>query len=227
MPPQYNLNIDLNVLNHLGLNLYSNVPAVLSELVANAWDADATRVGIFVKGQGNNKKIIVQDNGGGMDDTDLRKKFLTVGYKRRSKGNGDLTPGGRAVMGRKGIGKLSVFSIAGKVQLITKKEDHSPLAIELDVEKIQEAIRDKRPYHPPAISPLQVARSASPSIDGRLLQRPVGAGQSSRAAKVKSSGTALILSSLKKRVNASLDKYLRQRVARRFLHHFRRFPSIH
>jgi len=35
----YTLTLDLNVLNHLGINLYSNVPAVLSEVVANSWDA--------------------------------------------------------------------------------------------------------------------------------------------------------------------------------------------
>ena len=35
------LKIDLATLNHLGLNLYSNVPAVLSELIVNSWDADA------------------------------------------------------------------------------------------------------------------------------------------------------------------------------------------
>ena len=40
MSKEYTLDIDLNVLNHLGLNLYSNVPAVLAELIANAWDAD-------------------------------------------------------------------------------------------------------------------------------------------------------------------------------------------
>ena len=45
---KYTLKIDLNVLNHLGLNLYSNVPAVLSELIANAWDADSTEVKIIV-----------------------------------------------------------------------------------------------------------------------------------------------------------------------------------
>lgn len=38
------MTLDLNVLNHLGLNLYSNTPAVLSEVIANAWDADATEV---------------------------------------------------------------------------------------------------------------------------------------------------------------------------------------
>ncbi len=32
----YSMSLSLNVLNHLGINLYSNVPAVLSEVVANA-----------------------------------------------------------------------------------------------------------------------------------------------------------------------------------------------
>lgn len=38
----YRMTISRNVLNHLGLNLYSNTPAVLAEVIANAWDADAT-----------------------------------------------------------------------------------------------------------------------------------------------------------------------------------------
>ena len=192
MSQPYDLNIDLNVLNHLGLNLYSNIPAVLSEMVANAWDADAMRVDISVRGQAN-KYIIVQDNGCGMDDPDLRDKYLTVGYQRRSKGKGDRTPGGRAVMGRKGIGKLSVFSIAGKVQVITKAKNSKPLAIELDVKKIREAIENGNggKYHP----------------------QPIPVPQ---AVDVGRSGTVLILRDLKKRVTASLDRYLRQRVARRF-----------
>ena len=192
MPEEYTLDIDLNVLNHLGLNLYSNVPAVLAELIANAWDADASRVNVSVKEQSEGKRIIIQDNGCGMNDADLRKKFLTVGYQRRSPGSGDQTPGkGRPVMGRKGIGKLSVLSIARKVYVYTKKEDTDSLAIALDVEKIQEAIEKKEKYHPSVID-------VPEDID------------------LGSSGTALVLSDLKKRVNASLDAYLRQRVARRF-----------
>ena len=192
MPEEYTLDIDLNVLNHLGLNLYSNVPAVVAELIANAWDADASRVDVSVKEQNEGKRIIIQDNGCGMNDADLRKKFLTVGYERRSKGSGDQTEGkGRPVMGRKGIGKLSVLSIARKVYVYTKKDDTDPLAIELDVEKIQEAIERKEKYHPPVIN----------------VPEDINLGNS---------GTALILSDLKKRVNALLDANLRQRVARRF-----------
>lgn len=192
MPEEYTLDIDLNVLNHLGLNLYSNVPAVLAELIANAWDADASQVYVSVEEQDAEKKIVIRDDGCGMNDADMREKFLTVGYQRRGKGSGDKTASkGRSVMGRKGIGKLSVLSIAEKVQVVTKKKDTSILALELDVKKIQEAIKAKQKYHPPVIG-------IPADID------------------LASSGTAIILTDLKKRVNASLDTYLRQRVARRF-----------
>ena len=152
MSEEYTLDIDLNVLNHLGLNLYSNVPAVLAELIANAWDADAARVDVSVEEQSDGKQIVIKDDGCGMDDTDMREKFLTVGYQRRDKGSGDQTENkGRPVMGRKGIGKLSVLSIAKKVQVFTQKKGTDPLAIELDVEKIQEAIENKQKYRPSVI----------------------------------------------------------------------------
>ena len=191
MSKEYILEIDLNVLNHLGLNLYSNVPAVLAELIANAWDADADRVDVSVKKQSDGKQIVIKDDGCGMDDADMREKFLTVGYRRRIKGGDQTASKGRPVMGRKGIGKLSVLSIARKVQVFTKKRDADPLAIELDVEKIQEAIEKKQEYHPPVID----------------VPKAINFGPS---------GTAIILRDLKKRVNASLDTHLRQRVARRF-----------
>ncbi len=191
----YMLKIDLNVLNHLGLNLYSNVPAVLAELIANAWDADASTVRVTIKGDKEEKQIIVQDDGCGMDEEDLSEKFLTIGYQRRGSDqgqDGDRTPiKERPVMGRKGIGKLSAFSIAKKIQVVTRKKNADPTAIELDVEKIREAIEKQQDYHPPAIKPPD----------------DITLGES---------GTAMVLGKLQKRTNASLDRHLRQRVARRF-----------
>lgn len=37
----YRMTVYLSVLDHLGIDLYSNNTAVLTEAVANAWDADA------------------------------------------------------------------------------------------------------------------------------------------------------------------------------------------
>lgn len=37
MSSELTLALDMNVLNHLGIGLYSSTPAVVTELVANAW----------------------------------------------------------------------------------------------------------------------------------------------------------------------------------------------
>lgn len=95
---EYSLTIDLSTLNHLGVNLHSGVPAVLSEAVANAWDADATAVDISVDGD----SITITDDGHGMTRDECNKKYLAIGYERRS-ADGPRSPGGRPVMGRKGI----------------------------------------------------------------------------------------------------------------------------
>ena len=190
---EYELKVDLNALEHLGLNLYSNVPAVLSELVANAWDAEAERVSLEVASADEEKSIIVKDDGCGMNKEDLNEKFLSVGYQRRKNGLGDLTPNKRRkVMGRKGIGKLSVFSIADYVEVYTKKRDKT-LGLSLDVKKIREDIGRRLPHHPPPIPDSRHKHEIS-----------------------SKTGTIIVLSKLKKRIQSSIDANLRKRIARRF-----------
>jgi hypothetical protein len=125
LQPKYQMRMSLNVLNHLGLNLYSNIPAVLSEVVANAYDADAKSVQVSIE----KSKIIIKDDGHGMSLSDINDKFLLVGYQRREN-NEAITPElGRPVMGRKGIGKLSLFSIANEIEV------HSTKTVDGHVEK--------------------------------------------------------------------------------------------
>ena len=102
----YEMTVDLNVLNHLGISLYSNTPAVLAEAVANAWDADAETVEVEISD--DYATIKISDDGHGMSRADINAKFLTVGYQRREQGGSVTQKHRRAVMGRKGIGKLSL-----------------------------------------------------------------------------------------------------------------------
>ena len=137
---KYKMSLSLNVLNHLGLNLYSNTPAVLSEVIANAWDADATEVKIDFDLE--EKTITVSDNGHGMDLYDINNKYLFVGYQKRDKRDKSdyRTPKGRRPMGRKGIGKLSLFSIANKIFVYSYKEGGKEESFLMDAKKIKEAI---------------------------------------------------------------------------------------
>ena len=152
MPPgddSYRMTLSLNVLNHLGLNLYSNLPAVLSEAVANSWDADATQVEITIDAQAD--RVTIADNGIGMTATELNERYLRVGYRRRENPNDPWaarTARGRSVMGRKGIGKLSLFSIAKTIEVQSAArrppdDEQAPLqraGLIMDVDDIEKQI---------------------------------------------------------------------------------------
>lgn len=120
---KYKMTLDLQLLNHLGLNLYSNASAVISEAVANSWDADATEVNIVI----SDDSIIISDNGCGMNIEDINNKYLHVGRQRRNADEAITMNYGRAVMGRKGIGKLSLFSIAHSISVYSIRAERKML----------------------------------------------------------------------------------------------------
>ena len=138
---RYVMRISLNVLNHMGLYLYSNTPAVLAEAIANAWDADASRVDVTLDTSA--RTITVRDDGVGMDLDDINDKFLYVGYQKRQGVSGRHTAKRRKPMGRKGIGKLSLFSIANRISVYTRKDGAQPESFLMDAHKIRVRIRKR------------------------------------------------------------------------------------
>lgn len=154
----FKMTISLDVLQHLGIGLYSNIPAVLSELVANAWDADTTKVEITLDTHA--PSITIRDDGHGMNADDINDKFLKVGYQRRR--SNAKTPCGRIVMGRKGIGKLAAFSIADTVDVHTSDGTQSH-AFRMNTDDIKAAAKKSKPYYPDPIAP-RVARQSSGTL---------------------------------------------------------------
>ena len=110
-----------NMLEHLGGRMYSTLPQALAELIANAYDADATQVLMILNDtQPDNYSISIEDNGIGMSFDDLNTNFLNIGRNRRTSGEGkQITSKGRKVIGKKGLGKLSFFGIAQEMQVTT------------------------------------------------------------------------------------------------------------
>ena len=129
------IKIEHPVIEDLGIKLYGKLPPVVSEMVANSWDADASRVEIelpegAITGE---SAIVVSDCGDGMSYDDIAGKYLRIGRKRRDEEGDDRTPRGRRVMGRKGIGKLSVFGIATDVEVSTVKDGkRNTIAMNID-----------------------------------------------------------------------------------------------
>ena len=187
----YEMRVGLGVLKHLGIGLYSNVPAVLSEVVANSWDADATTV--LVQIDRENGRITITDNGHGMTIEDVNRRYLNVGYERRNEPNGAVTAKfGRPVMGRKGIGKLSLFSIAQTVTIHTKRAGHQAHGFVMDSEEIKRQIGEDGmgQYNPVPVDPSEV------HLDG-------------------TSGTRIVLTRLNRQIQRA-SEHLRRRLARRF-----------
>jgi len=185
---KYRIGLSLSILNELGIKLYSNVPPVLSEVVANAWDADADEVTISLA----KDYIVIEDNGEGMSHEDINKKYLTVGYKRRKDKNRAVTKKYRRnVMGRKGIGKLSLFAIADTIEIHSYKggEANGCILSGPDIRKLIEKNDSLVTYEPKAISEDKLVR--------------------------KSEGTKIVLKNLKRRITHS-ESGLRKRIARRF-----------
>ena len=133
MTAKYVMTISRMTVDKLGVKLYDRVSAVIAELVANAYDADATTVTIeapmgqflatiqqgAVKDSGY--RIVVTDDGGGMEPDEINAFYLKVGGERRKDPKrGDKSKRfSRRVMGRKGVGKLAPFGICGKIEVIS------------------------------------------------------------------------------------------------------------
>lgn len=154
MTDTYKMTVDLNVLDHLGINLYSNIAAVLTEAVANAWDADAEIVDIKIDPDGNWIEIL--DDGVGMSVDDMNDKYLRVGYRRRDEDteHGKTTAKGRPVMGRKGLGKLSLFSIANVIE-VESARDGEAHGLRMTVDGIHESVKKKEPFYSPESLPVE------------------------------------------------------------------------
>lgn len=152
----YSLAMGPNDLSHLGVNLHSGIPAVLSEAVANAWDADAERVTITT--QRRPRRITIEDDGEGMSVDDVNSKYLHVGYERRAAGG--TTEKGRLPMGRKGIGKLSLFSIADTVTVHTVRGSDRH-GFRMDVEDIKKAVKGEGKYCPTPVGPAPDLKSGT------------------------------------------------------------------
>ncbi|MDH5019017.1 ATP-binding protein [Halobacterium rubrum] len=197
--PDLTMTLDMNILQHLGLKMYTSLPAVISEYVANAWDAGATEVDIDVptdESMSDDYEITIEDNGIGMDYDEVEEKFLVVGRNRRQDEEQDVVDirgMTRPVMGRKGIGKLAGFGVAGKVVIQTFK-DGKHVEFELDYDQMKERGNEADPADTSTYDPEVTDYGSSADKDH---------------------GTIVTLTDLN-RERRPTTRYIKERLARRF-----------
>ena len=193
---QYKMKVAGQMFKHLGLQMYSGAVPAIAELISNAYDAMARNVWItipisFTPGA----KIIVKDDGHGMNYEECTGNYLFLGRDRRvhsqwSEEYNDLPL--RKVQGRKGIGKLASFGVANKIEIRTVR--HREIAhFSIDYEKLTKSTEfaSQNGYECETLSD-----------DGSRTE--------------ETNGTEVILSQLKLSRTISLDQF-KKSIARRLL----------
>ncbi len=112
--------------NLIGSELITDNFVAVFELVKNSFDAKASEVKIIFKDIYSDKaKIIIQDNGKGMDYDDLTNKWLFVAYSGKRDGTEDIKEKNKIAnyyAGAKGVGRFSCDRLGSYLNLITVKD---------------------------------------------------------------------------------------------------------
>ncbi|HIP34016.1 MAG TPA: ATP-binding protein [Bacteroidia bacterium] len=139
--------------NIIGRDLINDDFIAIFELVKNSYDAYASRVDIYFKNiYSSNAKIIIKDNGKGMNYDDLSDKWLFVAYSAKKDGSEnkdvnfrDKINTKRAFAGAKGIGRFSCDRLGTNLYIeTTKNEDYRQTeTLLIDWENFETDLKDE------------------------------------------------------------------------------------
>ena len=133
--------IHASVVFQLGESLITSPVQALLELIKNSYDADATYCKVSIVTSGTPPAdtefpkargwIVVEDDGSGMDLSDIKFGWLTISNsrKRQFKRQKQLTARGRTPLGDKGLGRLGTQRLGANLELLTRKENGEQLSL--------------------------------------------------------------------------------------------------
>jgi len=125
-PDFIRFSVDAAHIQRLGEELVAKQETALSELIKNAFDADASKVTLtFEKRAGLGGALTIEDDGSGMTEDVIRDAWMRI--STAAKANEPTSPRfGRVRAGRKGIGRFAVQRL-GRQLLLVSKPAGSPL----------------------------------------------------------------------------------------------------
>lgn len=132
------------LLTLLGDQLIKDANLAVFELVKNAYDADATVCAVTLENPTEQSKarIIVEDDGVGMDEETLRDVWMVIATDFRAlqrEGDKRTKKFHRFPLGEKGLGRLSAHKLGRSIRLITRRRGGDELILDFDWDRIEGA----------------------------------------------------------------------------------------
>jgi signal transduction histidine kinase len=122
----------------LGDQLIRDANMAVFELVKNAYDADATKCIVSLEHVHEENpalaKIVVLDNGTGMDLDTVVNHWLEPGTDLKSQQRRDLvrSPLGRLPLGEKGVGRFASHKLGQHIEVVTKRRGNLEVVVRID-----------------------------------------------------------------------------------------------
>lgn len=130
------------IVDYLSSGLYESPASCLKELINNSYDADATDVHVFIKPDAD--RIIIEDDGHGMNRADFVRHFSRISESHK-RDDSDETASGRKKIGKIGIGFIAANEICNIMEIFsTKKGSTELLHANINFFKMREDPEDRR-----------------------------------------------------------------------------------
>jgi signal transduction histidine kinase len=133
------------LLRLLGDQLIRDANLAVFELVKNAYDADATDCWVRLERPEDPSaaRIVVQDNGCGMDRDTIISAWMVIGtdFRAEQRKQNYRTPRfHRFPLGEKGLGRLSIHKLGRSIKLVTRVQGSDELVLEFDWDQLENSV---------------------------------------------------------------------------------------
>ncbi len=173
---ELNFKISSGLKNILGRDLITDDFSAIFELVKNSFDAHATEVEIIFEDISSpNGKIIISDNGKGMDYNELVNKWLFVAYSAKKDGTEDDDYRNKINVkkyysGAKGIGRFSCDKLGSKLILTTTKDSDDSVTEVIEVDWSKFEMHAKQEFIDISVIHKSLSKSTSDFPNGTSLE---------------------------------------------------------
>jgi signal transduction histidine kinase len=134
------------LINQLGEQLIKSESIALLELIKNSYDADASICTVTMDNpdSSNHGRIVIRDDGEGMDYKTLTTVWLEIGtsYRedvRKSHSTRRSEKYKRLPLGEKGIGRLGAHRLGHEIQVVTRKNNAKEVVLYVNWDEIAES----------------------------------------------------------------------------------------